>query len=102
MNEDLFPHAKEMADESMVRNLRAQAEALWPQEAALYIRYPLRRDPEVLDAGCGTGEISTRLAQLFPEARVLGVDVLRGHLAIAQQRADELNLGSRIRFEERS
>jgi hypothetical protein len=29
---DLNPQAKQMADESMVRNLAAQAHAIWPQE----------------------------------------------------------------------
>jgi ubiquinone/menaquinone biosynthesis C-methylase UbiE len=102
MIEELFPHSKEMADESMVRTLRAQAEALWPQEAPLFRRYSLRRDPDVLDAGCGTGEITTRLALLFPEARVLGVDLLANHLALARQRALDVQVEGRTRFEERS
>jgi hypothetical protein len=32
VKDDLNPQAKEMADESMVRNLAAQAEAIWPQK----------------------------------------------------------------------
>lgn len=32
------PQAKEMADESMVRNLPAQADAIWPQEKPLFER----------------------------------------------------------------
>ena len=39
---DLNPQAKQMADESMVSgNLRAQADAIWPQERTLFDRYPL-------------------------------------------------------------
>ena len=49
--------AKEMADESMVRNLAAQAEAIWPQEEPIFDRHPLG-DSAVLDVGCGTGEIT--------------------------------------------
>ena len=44
--------AKEMADESMVRNLAAQAEAIWPQEEPIFDRHPLHG--AVIDAGCGT------------------------------------------------
>lgn len=29
-----------MADESMVRNLAAQAEAIWPQEEPIFERHP--------------------------------------------------------------
>jgi hypothetical protein len=32
MADPLNPQAKEMADESMVRTLAAQADAIWPQE----------------------------------------------------------------------
>jgi SAM-dependent methyltransferase len=76
MNDDLNPQARQMADESMVRTLAAQAEAMWPQELPLLRRYPLPEAPRMLDAGCGTGEASRRLAEAFPGARVLGVDIL--------------------------
>ncbi len=75
-----------MADESMVRTLAAQAQAIWPQEVELIRRYDLGPDPRILDAGCGTGEVSSRLAELFPGAQVLGVDILEGHLALARER----------------
>lgn len=97
---DLNPHAKQMADESMVRNLAAQAEAIWPQESGLVLRYGLADDVRVLDAGCGTGEISWRLAELFPRARVLGVDILDTHLDFARSRYQRF--GSRLAFEQRS
>jgi len=75
-----------MADESMVRNLRAQAQAIWPQELQLFRRYALPAEPRILDAGCGTGEISSRLAELFPRAGVLGVDIIEHHLELARSR----------------
>ena len=83
------PQAKEMADESMVRTLAAQANAIWPQEAPLFARYGLPQNAEILDAGCGTGEITLRLAELYPNMRVLGVDVLPApRVARAPQPAD--------------
>ena len=66
------PQAKEMADESMVRNLAAQMEAIWPQEEPIFRRHPLPQAPRILDVGCGTGEIASRLAPLFPSASYLG------------------------------
>lgn len=100
MTEDLNPHAQQMADESMVRNLAAQAAAIWPQEVALLRRYSLPADIRILDAGCGTGEGSVRLAEEFPRAEVLGVDVLDAHLERARRRAR--GFGSRVRFENRN
>ena len=100
MTNELNPQAREMADESMVRNLAAQAEAIWPQEQRLFDRYGLREEANVLDAGCGTGEISLRLAEMFPRAHLLGVDVIVDHLARARVRC--AGFGERVRFENRS
>jgi len=97
---ELNPQAREMADESMVRNLAAQAEAIWPQEQRLFDRYGLRAEANVLDAGCGTGEISLRLAEMFPRAELLGVDVIDDHLVRARARC--AGFGERVRFENRS
>ena len=97
---DLNPQAKQMADDSMVRNLDAQAQAIWPQESALFRRYALPADPRILDAGCGTGEISSRLAELFPRARVLGVDIIDKHLDLARSRYQ--GLAPRLSFEHQS
>lgn len=100
MSENLNPQAREMADESMVRNLTAQADAIWPQERLLFDRYQLPAEPNILDAGCGTGEIARRLLGEFPRARVLGVDVIDDHLTIA--RAACADTGARARFEHQS
>jgi ubiquinone/menaquinone biosynthesis C-methylase UbiE len=97
---DLNPQAKQMADESMVRGLDAQARAIWPQEIQLIRRYALPTDAHILDAGCGTGEGASRLAELFPSARVLGVDIIDHHLELARSRY--ANLGPRLVFEHQS
>src|SRR5258705_12830982 len=100
MADPLNPQAREMADESMVRNLAAQAEAIWPQEQPLFTRYALPGEPRILDAGCGTGEISMRLAGMFDPAHLLGVDVIDEHRAGARRRC--ARFGARARFEHRS
>jgi SAM-dependent methyltransferase len=97
---DLNPQGKQMADESMVRNLDAQARAIWPQESELIRRYGLSGAIRILDAGCGTGEGSSRLASFFPEAQVLGVDILDGSLELARSRYG--HLAPRVTFENQS
>src|SRR5262245_63005226 len=89
-----------MADESMVRTLDAQARAIWRQEVELIRRYRLAGDFRILDAGCGTGEGASRLAELYPRARVLGVDIIDGHLELARSRY--ARLAPRLSFEHQS
>jgi ubiquinone/menaquinone biosynthesis C-methylase UbiE len=93
---NLNPQAQQMGDESMARNLAHQAEAIWPQEQPLFARYGLKGAVEILDLGCGTGEITRRLAELYPRARLTGVDILEGNLALA--RAASGAFGDRIRY----
>jgi ubiquinone/menaquinone biosynthesis C-methylase UbiE len=91
------PQADQMGDESMARNLAHQAEAIWPQERPLLDRYGLDGALEILDLGCGTGEISRRLADRYPQAGVLGIDILEGNLALARRASADY--GERIRYE---
>jgi SAM-dependent methyltransferase len=91
------PQAREMADESMVRNLSAQAEAIWPQEEPIFARHAPRDAARVLDVGCGTGEIVARLAARFPRTSLVGVDLDESHLQRARDRCAAF--GSRVRFQ---
>ncbi len=70
----------------MVRNLAAQARAIWPQERELILRYGLE-DPRILDVACGTGEITARLAELFPTSTLVGIDLHEEHLVAARGRS---------------
>lgn len=97
MNRDLNPQAEQMGDESMARNLAFQAQAIWPQEQALFDRYALDGAPRILDLGCGTGEITRRLARRYPRAALTGVDILAGNLALA--RAANAGLEARVHYE---
>ncbi|MGE0323451.1 MAG: class I SAM-dependent methyltransferase [Polyangiaceae bacterium] len=95
------PQAAQMGDESMARNLAFQARAIWPAEQRLFERYALEGRFRALDVGCGTGEITLRLAQRYPEAELLGVDILPGNLAIAEARLRESpELAARVCFRE--
>lgn len=98
MNMDRNPQAEQMAHESMVRNLAAQAKAIWPEESRLFDRYTLPAEPRILDVGCGSGEISRRLLLRYPTATLVGVDILEGPLHHARTQCAEF--GSRARFEQ--
>jgi SAM-dependent methyltransferase len=89
------PQAKQMADESMVRNLAAQADAIWPQEEPIFARHPPHGS--ILDVGCGTGEIIVRLAEKFPGASFIGVDLEEAHLERARSRCGKF--GVRVTFQ---
>jgi SAM-dependent methyltransferase len=96
MGIDRNPQAEAMAHESMVRNLAAQMEAIWPQERLLFGRYALPETARILDVGCGTGETCLRLARELPRARILGIDVHEPHLEVARERTREF--GERVEF----
>ena len=98
MTLDHNPQAEQMGDESMARNLAHQAEAIWPQEQRLFDRYDLSGPLRILDLGCGTGEITRRLAQRYPQATLQGIDILEGNLALA--RRDSGAFGQRIVYEQ--
>ncbi len=91
---DRNPQAKQMADESMVRTLAAQVEAIWPQEEPIVRASPA--PSQILDVGCGTGEFTSRVARLFPAARAIGVDLVDASLDLARARCADL--GDRVRF----
>jgi release factor glutamine methyltransferase len=56
------------------------------------------RESRIVDVGTGSGVIALSLAAKFPEAKILAVDVSDDALALAQENAARLNLGSRVRF----
>jgi SAM-dependent methyltransferase len=98
MSRDRNPQAAQMGDESMARNLAHQAEAIWPQEQRLFDRYGLSGPLRILDLGCGTGEITRRLAERYPQATLLGIDILEGNLKLA--RRDNGAFGQRVAYEQ--
>ena len=98
MTRDRNPQAQQMGDESMVRNLSYQADAIWPQEQHLFDRYALAGPLRILDLGCGTGEITRRLARRYPDAQLVGVDILEHTVELA--RRVSADLGDRVRFEQ--
>ena len=52
----------------------------------------------VLDAGCGSGRLAVLIARRRPDLQVRGVDLERGMVEVATQRAEQGNLASRVHF----
>lgn len=75
-----------MENEAMVRTLAAQIRAIWPQEKELLSRILDRPDLAVLDVGCGTGELSSRIVEEFSLRSVIGIDLAEPHIRLAQNR----------------
>ena len=75
-----------MENEAMVLTLETQARAIWPQERVFLKRLLGRPDLDVLDIGCGTGEIASRIMKEFSPGRVTGIDIATSHIQLAQER----------------
>ena len=97
MNLELNPQGEQMADESMIRTLAAQIEAIWPQEKRLIDLYRLPPAARVLDVGAGTGEFSARVAQEYPQTQVTGVELLAE--SVEHARRKHSRLAPRLSFE---
>ena len=98
MHQHRNPQAQQMAHESMLRNLAAQANAIWPQEQQFFQRYTLPAQAHIADIGCGSGEITSRLAARYPDANIVGVDILETSVAYARNR--HAALAPRVHFEQ--
>ncbi len=86
MSEYEYGQKEPMENEAMVRTLDTQARAIWPQEKEFLKRIFNRPGLDVLDVGCGTGEISSRVSMEFSTNRVVGIDIAETHIRRAQQR----------------
>lgn len=53
------------------------------------------RDPQmILDVACGTGDVSFRLHDLYPQADVIGLDLSAGMLRIAEEKLSRMDAGT--------
>jgi trans-aconitate 2-methyltransferase len=72
----------------------ANPQARWGTE--VLDRLPLRGDERVLDAGCGSGRVTERLAERLPNGHVVALDASPAMLAEADRRL--ARFGGRIEF----
>ncbi|MCB9399591.1 MAG: methyltransferase domain-containing protein [Acidobacteria bacterium] len=84
MEPNHYHHDAQMRDESMERSLRYQAACIWPREKLLFSRLREEGLTRVLDMGCGTGEIASRLASEIHFPQVVGIDIIEERIRQAQ------------------
>jgi ubiquinone/menaquinone biosynthesis C-methylase UbiE len=86
-----FPRFHEvMAEDSGQSVLSSLESHILPLAPGLTER--LARGIRVLDAGCGRGRILTRLAELYPRSRFVGMDLSREAIAYARDKAEKAGL----------
>jgi len=56
-----------------------------------------REDSDIVDIGTGTGNLAVRLATMYPESRILGVDISRGMIKQARAKCRRIGI-SNLRF----
>jgi len=86
MTEYDYGQKEPMENESMVLTLETQARAIWPQERNIFARLLSRPGLAILDVGCGTGEIASRIAKEFSPGHVTGIDLAGAHIHRAKER----------------
>jgi len=80
--------------------LHSQAEAIWPQEKEIILKHcggGSLQNLKILDVGCGCGEACFRLSELFPNAIIVGTDLVESNVQFCKQRQSHLltSLGGR-------
>ena len=86
-----YAHSEIMAGDVMVRTLAKQADAVWPREQWWFERLDSTAYPNVLDVGCGPGEITLRLARDLGFSSITGMDLEPRIIDIANQRARDVD-----------
>lgn len=88
MPEYVYAQKEAMENEAMVRTLDTQARAIWPQEKPVLAKLFAQPGLDVLDVGCGTGEMSVRVMETFAPRHVTGVDLAETHIRRALARSN--------------
>ena len=88
-NEELFAVVAPKYD-SITRFLSLGQDQSWKQ--FLYNKLPDLAQPQCLDLACGTGDISYALASKYAKGRVVGLDLTKEMIALAQKNNTNTNL----------
>lgn len=74
----------------------SDADRSFADRAAALVHGPRDAPLEIIDLGCGTGTIALMLADLFPNARIVGVDLAESMLSLAKAKLESRSLGHRV------
>jgi ubiquinone/menaquinone biosynthesis C-methylase UbiE len=73
-----------------------EAHAIQAREVASLLQSHGLDRGDILDLACGPGDITCRISELLPQARLTGVDGSAAMLRLARQRAEEGGLSQRV------
>ena len=60
----------------------------WSRQLAPFVEFVgFREGEKVLDVGCGTGSLSTTLAQVTQASKIVGIDPSKGFLSMLEPRS---------------
>jgi len=79
----------------ITRVLSFGRDSIWKDELVLVL--PEFENIKCLDMGCGTGDITFRLAKKYPEGEVIGIDVTEAMLDKARQRNNFNNVSLELK-----
>ena len=80
------------------RRLRLLARVKWPSTRALLRRAGLGPGMRCLDVGCGTGEVTLKMARIVrPDGQAVGMDADRAFVSHAQSEAGRLGVSALFR-----
>lgn len=82
----------------MNRAMTLGIDRLWRKKAVGMLRAANPRD--ILDVATGTGDLAILLARTFPQARVTGVDLSSGMIAVGREKVSKAGLDSRVSLSE--
>lgn len=87
-----YTYGQFVSNEAELSRLESQATVAWAVESRALVRAGLRRGMDVLDAACGPGFITARIADIVgPDGSMIGADINQDLLAVARShpRRDE-------------
>ncbi len=82
----------------MNRAMTMGIDKLWRRSAVRTLARLEPRPRTVVDIATGTGDLAISLARALPEARITGVDLSEGMLAVGRRKVEEAGLADRISF----
>lgn len=85
-----YPRWMRVPRETPAASVEACLRSLFPQAPLVPVHGG--SSPDILIAGCGTGRHPAWTAQVFPQARVLAIDLSGASLAYAQRKTEEMGL----------
>ncbi len=74
----------------------ADADQSFAKRAAALIHGPNDAPISIIDLGCGTGTIALMLAEMFPNAKIVGVDLSENMLSLARVKLAARRLEARV------